>query len=91
MPLPIKPILGILADNLARRGSVLPISQRAATRWARGLNLPKGGETVIYTGHLYQLIPAIDAMAKQMAKLGGDVTSFVPECVQQKLLTKFHP
>lgn len=77
MPLPIKPVLGILADNLARRGSVLPISKRAATRWAKGLNLPKGGETVLYTGHMYQLIPAIDAMAKQMAVLeNSPITKF---------------
>ena len=67
MPLPIAPILGILADNIKQRGSVLPISKKTATGWADGLNLPKGGETVIYTGQMYQLIPAIDAMSKQMA------------------------
>ena len=67
MALPIKPILGILADNLSRRGSVLPLSKSTSTRWAKGLDLPRGGETVIYTGHMYQLIPAIDAMSAQMA------------------------
>ena len=67
MPLPIAPILGILADNIKQRGSVLPISKKASTGWAKGLNLPKGGDTVIYTGQMYQLIPAIDAMSKQMA------------------------
>jgi hypothetical protein len=69
MPLPTATVLGILGDNLARRGSVLPLSKRAATRWARGLNLPKGGDTVLYTGHMYQLIPAIDAMAGLLARL----------------------
>lgn len=68
MPLPTGHILGILADNLSRRGSVLPLSTAAATRWARGLGLPRGGETVIYTGHMYQLIPSIEAMAGQMAR-----------------------
>ena len=68
MPLPTKDILGILADNLNRRKSVLPISTATATRWATGLDLPKGGKTILYTGHLYQLIPIIDAMAAQMAK-----------------------
>jgi Fe-S oxidoreductase len=67
MPLPIGPILGILSDNLRKRGSVLPLSRQTATGWAKGLNIPRGGETVIYTGHMYQLIPAIAAMAKQMA------------------------
>lgn len=69
MPLPIAPILGILSDNLRRRGSVLPLSKRAATGWARGLDLPRGGETVLYTGHMYQMIPALEVMSSQMASL----------------------
>ncbi|MCF7849468.1 MAG: (Fe-S)-binding protein [Kiritimatiellales bacterium] len=69
MPLPTKDILGILADNLNKRKSVLPISTAGATRWAKGLELPKGGKTILYTGHLYQLIPVIDAMAGQMSRL----------------------
>jgi len=69
MPLPIKPVLGILSDNLKSRGSVLPLSRRATSGWTEGLNIPKGGETILFTGLMYQLIPSIDAMASQMAKL----------------------
>jgi Fe-S oxidoreductase len=69
MPLPIASILGIFSDNLRKRGSVLPLSKRTATGWAHGLNLPRGGETVLYTGHMYQMVPAIDAMSAQMALL----------------------
>jgi Fe-S oxidoreductase len=69
MPLPIASILGIFSDNLRKRGSVLPLSKRTATGWANGLNLPRGGETVLYTGHMYQMIPAIEAMSAQMALL----------------------
>ena len=69
MPLPTGDILGILSDNLSKRGSVLPLSKSASTRWARGLDLPRGGETILYTGHMYQLIPSIEAMAGQMAML----------------------
>ena len=58
MPLPTKDILGILADNLNRRKSVLPMSAADTTRWAKGLNIPKGGKTILYTGHMYQLIPS---------------------------------
>ena len=67
MPLPIGHVLGILSDNLKIRGSVLPLSKSAATGWSMGLNIPSGGETVLYTGLMYQLIPAIDALASQMA------------------------
>jgi Fe-S oxidoreductase len=69
MSIPIAPILGIFADNVRKRGSVLPLSKRTATGWARGLNLPRGGETVLYTGHMYQMVPAIDAMSSQLALL----------------------
>jgi Fe-S oxidoreductase len=68
MSLPIGPILGILSDNLRKRGSVLPLSKSAATGWAKGLNIPRGGKTVLYTGLMYQLIPSIDALAGQMAR-----------------------
>jgi hypothetical protein len=64
MPLPTGDVIGILADNLRRRGSVLPIPARRATRWARGLDLPRGGETVLYTGQLYQLVPYIEGMVR---------------------------
>ncbi len=69
MSLPIAPILGILSDNLRKRGSVLPLSKRTATGWARGLGLPRGGETILYTGQMYQMIPALEVMSAQMAAL----------------------
>lgn len=41
--LPTKEILGILRDNLMRRGSVLPLSPARATAWADGLAIPGEG------------------------------------------------
>jgi Fe-S oxidoreductase len=67
MALPTGHVLGILVDNLLKRKSVLKLSSRTTTRWAQGLNIPRGGKTVLYTGHMYQLIPAISALASKMA------------------------
>ena len=67
MPLPIGPVLGILSDNLRKRGNVLPLSRRNATGWSMGLNIPRGGTTVLYTGLMYQLIPSIEALAGMLA------------------------
>ena len=67
MALPTKHVMGILVDNLLKRGSVLKLSPRTITRWADGMDIPRGGKTVIYTGHMYQLIPAISALAGKMA------------------------
>jgi len=70
MSLPIGDVIGILADNLRLRKSVLPISNRNATRWARGLDLPRGGDTVLHTGMMYQLIPYIEGLVKVEKRLG---------------------
>jgi hypothetical protein len=57
MSLPIEPVVGLLADNLRKRRSVMPLTSRRATRWAARLDLPMEGETVLYTGLMYQIIP----------------------------------
>jgi Fe-S oxidoreductase len=68
MPLPIGNVLGIFADNLRNRRGVIPLSSGKADAWVRGLDIPFGGETVLYTGQMYQLIPAIDSMSAIMAQ-----------------------
>ena len=68
MPVPIASTLGILGDNLRKRQSALPLGRRTATAWARGLHLPRGGETVLYTGQMWQMVPAINAMSRQLGK-----------------------
>ncbi len=62
MPLPTGDIVGLMVDNLNKRGSVFPMSARKSTRWADGLGIPRGGDTVLYTGAMYQLLPYIISM-----------------------------
>lgn len=69
MALPTKDILGILVDNLKKRESVLPLSRRKSTGWAEGLHIPKGGDTVMYTGLMYQLMPSIIALEKMTTRV----------------------
>jgi len=68
MPVPIASTLGILGDNLRKRRSALPLSRRVATAWTRGLEIPRGGATVLYTGQMWQMVPAINAMSRQLGK-----------------------
>lgn len=75
MPVPIDSTLGILDDNLRKRHSALPLGRRAASAWARGLHLPRGGATVLYTGQMWQMVPAINAMSHQLAKYEGSASS----------------
>jgi Fe-S oxidoreductase len=69
MALPIGNVLGILSDNLEKRKGVVPLSSEKATAWAKSLDTPVGGDTIIYTGQMYQLIPSINSMANWMEKL----------------------
>ncbi len=71
MPLETRDVIGILGDNLRLRGSVLPLPPRRTTRWARGLDLPRGGETVLYTGQMFQLTPYIERLVALEARLGA--------------------
>ena len=68
MPIPIDSTLGILGDNLRKRRSALPLSRRVVTEWTRGLDLPRGGPTVLYTGQMWQMVPAINAMSRQLGR-----------------------
>jgi Fe-S oxidoreductase len=38
------------------------------TEWTRGLDLPRGGPTVLYTGQMWQMVPAINAMSRQLGR-----------------------
>ncbi|MGA9760991.1 MAG: (Fe-S)-binding protein [Gaiellaceae bacterium] len=79
MPLPTGDIIGILSDNLRLRGSVLPISKKAASGWAQKLDLPRGGETVLYSGQMIQLIPYIEGLVKWEERLGDSfLARFTP-------------
>ena len=78
MPLPIGETIGILADNLRIRKSVLPISAKGGAAWTNGLGLPRGGETVIYTGLMYQMVPYISAMSKAQGMIEDSwLTNFI--------------
>ncbi|MCX6371710.1 MAG: (Fe-S)-binding protein [Actinobacteria bacterium] len=70
MPLPTGDVIGILGDNLRLRKSVLPLPTKVATKWTEGLDLPRGGKTVLYTGLMYQLIPYIEGLVKAQIKMG---------------------
>ena len=43
----------------------------AGDQWTRGLDLPRGGETVLYTGLMYQLVPSIEALVDMEQRVAG--------------------
>lgn len=69
MPLPTRDIVGLMIDNLEKRNSVFPLSTKKSTRWAKDLGIADGGETVLYTGAMYQLLPYIISMVKLLERV----------------------
>jgi len=52
-------VLSTLKDNIQRTGDPLGLKGVYWTRWAKGLNLQKGGETILLTARMYQMLPYI--------------------------------
>ena len=58
----VSSVLSQLADNLVRTGD--PLGFKSVywtdwTDWARGLDLPQGGDTVLFTARMYQMLPYV--------------------------------
>jgi len=73
--LPIKELLGLMAENTKKAGIPIPVKANVIYGWAEPLNIPRGGEVVLYTGCLYQLVPYINATVKYLEKLEGGIAA----------------
>jgi Fe-S oxidoreductase len=92
-------VLGILNDNFEKRKTVFSVSKESLTSWARDLNIKKGTETIIYTGHMYQLMPITksatslyenleESSLMNLAPLGRFVNKFVDLSSMSKYAVK---
>jgi len=52
-------VLSTLKDNIQRTGDPLGLKKVYWTGWAKELNLQKGGETILLTARMYQMLPYI--------------------------------
>ena len=68
MRLPVDEIITMLIDNIVKRNSPIPISENVAHGWAEEIDIPRGGDTILYTGQLYQLVPYIDSLVTYIEK-----------------------
>jgi len=71
MPLAVKDILELIKQISEKEGSPIPLPEDVITGWAKDLGIPKGGETVLYTGQLYQMIPYINRYVSRLEEVGG--------------------
>jgi Fe-S oxidoreductase len=54
--------LTLLADNIASKQNILGVSKEQSARWAKGLNLPKRGETIFFAGCGYQFSSQMESL-----------------------------
>jgi len=63
-------VLPFMVDNMRRSSNPLGISGGKLSSWADGLDLANKGETLLYTGCEYQLIPYVLTLVDQIKKMG---------------------
>lgn len=55
----ISEVLSTLKENILNTGDPLGMRKVYWTDWAEGMNLPRSGETIIFTARMYQMLPYI--------------------------------
>lgn len=56
----------LIRDNIMQYDNPLAVSAKENAEWAKGLNLPKKGDVLFYTGGEYQLLPFMDSLVSVM-------------------------
>ncbi len=62
-------IVKMIAENARKTGMPVPVPREAVYEWAKPLNIPPRGDVYLYTGALYQLVPYINSLVKQLEQL----------------------
>jgi dimethylglycine catabolism B len=60
----VPPGLNYLAENVRKKDNIMGVSKAEGSIWARGLNLPRSGETIFFAGCGYQFDSKLEALMK---------------------------
>ncbi len=63
----------LMERMIMRYHSIVPLGRRASA-WAKGLNIPAAGETLLYTGQMYQLMSYSSAMTSFLHGRGKGIS-----------------
>lgn len=72
----LPPVAEIIRDNILKYGNPLGFKGRETAAWAKGLDLPRQGPVLFYTGGEYQLLPYIDALLDLLTKVNQEGVGF---------------
>ena len=71
MPLELKDVVSLIARNMESKGNPLGVDVDTCVSWASGLDLDKGGETILYTSCMYQMVPYIVRFTELLERFEG--------------------
>jgi Fe-S oxidoreductase len=63
----VSEVLTTLKSNIQRTGDPLGMKGAYWTKWAKGLHLPRQGDTVLFTARMYQMLPYIKQVTNIVA------------------------
>ena len=66
------PALQIISENIAKWGNPLGLTDKDCSAWARGLQIPDKGKTILYTGCEYQMTSRIGPLLDVVKKVKFD-------------------
>ena len=67
----VRTLVDIMSRSLDSNGLPIPMDKSYCTEWAKDLNIPRGGDTIIYTSCLYQMAPMINQLVPWIEKVKG--------------------
>src|SRR5512137_37495 len=69
----VPPGLTYLADNIKQKDNILGASKEEGAKWARGLDLPREGETIFFAGCGYQFDTKLESLMGLIRKMDKSV------------------
>jgi len=66
----------VIRGNITKYGNPLGLKGNEVAGWSRGMNLPRQGEILFYTGGEYQLVPYIDSLVDMMTRMDQGSVGF---------------
>jgi Fe-S oxidoreductase len=69
----LPPGLSYLADNIKRKDNILGADKKEGARWAKGLDLPRSGETIFFAGCGYQFDSKLESLMGLIRKMDKSV------------------
>jgi len=74
----IPEVLKFIRDLVLEKGNPIGLSGKDCSKWVKDLDIPYGGETIIYTSCMYQIMTYSEPLVEALSRFMGDPASGFP-------------